>query len=210
MNYSSLKTSIEEFTENDAWGTTTQIDQIIENAQLRITRETDLNATRKYSTATMSANAYFLTTPSDMVVIRSIRIQDGDKLMQKDVSFLDDYNPTRTTTGTPRYYATWDHDTFLVQPAVSTSTTIELAYTKRLPTLSDSTTTNWLTDNAPDVLLYACLTQAATFMKGEQESLQDYEGRYQMALQGLLGEEDLRNRAEEYRSGALRLGATSK
>ena len=59
--------------------------------------------------------------------------------------------------------------------------TIEINYRKRFEALSSSNTTNWLTANAYDLLLYGCLIEAAIYDKNPQ-MMQMYEKRYQEAL----------------------------
>ena len=43
-------------------------------------------------------------------------------------------------------------------------------------------TNTWLGDNFDPVLLYGCLVEAYTFMKGEPDMVQLYDGKYKEAL----------------------------
>ena len=99
----------------------------------------------------------------------------------RDVSYINEYWPTRTSTGTPKYYADWNDDVYIVAPTPSAGLTIEINYRKRFEALSSSNTTNWLTANAYDLLLYGCLIEAAIYDKNPQ-MMQMYEKRYQEAL----------------------------
>lgn len=209
MNYSALVQSIKDFTENTETTFVSQIDTFIDFAELKILREADLNFARKYATATLAANDVFLSLPSDIVTIRSMHSVDASNdrtfLQQKDPSFITEFIVDRSTTGTPRYYAHYDHDTSYVVPAPAVNTTIELAYTYRPTGLSSSNTTTWIGDNAPDALLYAALIEAYTFMKGEADVLQLYAMKYQEALQSLIMEENIRNRQDEYMTRSIKL-----
>ena len=49
-------------------------------------------------------------------------------------------------------------------------------YYKRLPALSDSNTTNWLIENAPDLLRYAALTGAAVHTR-DADAHQLFDGK---------------------------------
>jgi hypothetical protein len=65
-----------------------------------------------------------------------------------------------------------------------------------------------LGDNFDTVLLYGCLIEAYTYMKGETDMVQLYEGKYKEAL-GLakrLG--DGMDRQDAYRSGQYRQAVT--
>jgi hypothetical protein len=210
MTYAELVQSIQDWTENDESTFTGELDLIIELAEKRIFRESDLNNTRKYSTASLPAGDEFLAHPTDAVVIRSLQSIDssGDRafLLQKDKSFLDDYITDRAATGTPRYYCHWDSDTVYIVPSPASATDFEMAYTYRPAGLSSSNTTSWLGTNAPDALFYACLIEASIFMKEAPDITASYTAKYQEALQRLIVEENFRNRSDEYRSRSIILG----
>ena len=89
--------------------------------------------------------------------------------------FLRDYQYLRsmypgTTTGTPRYYADYDAEHFLIAPTPNaTGIPFELTYFARLDPLSESNTSNWLTLNAPQILLYASNLEAALFVRNQED-----------------------------------------
>ena len=94
-----------------------------------------------------------------------------------------------------------------IPDATAAAGTLAINYTTRPTQLSSSNTTTWLSLNAPDVLFYACMLEVLTFQKAEADTMQDYAAKYQQALQGLLLEENLRNRGDSYRSGEIKMGA---
>ena len=57
--------------------------------------------------------------------------------------------------------------------------------------LGDDNQTNWLTDYAPNALLYRCLLEAAPFLKND-ERIQTWQNLYAAEL-GALDTEDLQN-----------------
>ena len=63
----------------------------------------------------------------------------------------------------------------------------------------------WLGDNFDSVLLYGSLVEAYTFMKGEQDMMALYDGKYKeaLALARRLG--DGLERSDAYRSGQARV-----
>jgi len=69
--------------------------------------------------------------------------------------------------------------------------------------LADSGTT-WLSTNAPMAMLYGSLSEAYTFMKGEQDLVAQYDKTLQNAIVGmkLLGE--AKEVTDEYRVGRVR------
>jgi hypothetical protein len=78
---------------------------------------------------------------------------------------------------------------------------MELHYKYKPTGISSTNTNTWLGDNIPQALLYGCLVEAYTFMKGEQDIMQMYLGRYQEALMQakMLGEYS--DRRDGYRNG---------
>ena len=220
--YSELVTQIREYTETDSnVFTTVIVNDFIEHAELRIFRDVDLDVFRKYQTATLTSGDPFISmpgaTPTDFEFARYITIfspsgslgglTDNERvyLQKKDSSFISEYAPNRTSTSIPKYYANWDNDTIILAPTPNAAYTIELAY-NALPTgLSSSNTTTWVSTNAPQLLLYACLVEAFKFLKGPDNMLQMYETYYQQALTPFMGEQMGRRRRDEYMDGVPRI-----
>jgi len=68
--------------------------------------------------------------------------------------------------------------------------------------------TSWLGDNFDTVLLYGTLVEAYTFMKGEQDMMSLYDGKYKeaLALAKRLG--DGLERGDAYRDGQVKIKVT--
>ncbi len=198
--YSELVTQIRNYTEVDSNVLSdTIVNDFIEHAENRIFRDVDLDVFKSHQSANLTA-----------VTIRTVHIWPASGtanrtfLEKKDLSYMNEYWPDRTSTGTPRYWAWWDHNTIYVAPTPDVAYNVELSIT-RLPTrLSSTNTTSWLGNNSPALLLYGCLAEAFKFLKGPAEMLQLYEQSYQRALQELVIEQQGRHRRDEYMHGALR------
>ena len=94
----------------------------------------------------------------------------------------------------PRKYETKTH-IYEIDPGFL-CTTIEMSYVQRLDTLSSTNTTNWLTKNAQELLLFGALMEACTFSKN-REDLQIYSQRYQAAVQSV-NNQARRRRRDDY------------
>ena len=88
------------------------------------------------------------------------------------------YTPNSTTTGIPRYYASFDVSNFILAPTPNSTYSAELHYYYRPASITGSAGTSWFGENAPDALLYGSLLEAYTFMKGEQDVLKMYAERF--------------------------------
>lgn len=213
--YAELVDQIRAYTETDANVlTTTIVNDFIANAENRIFREVDLDAFRSYQIASLTANNAFVSLPgtgiAEFALIRSVQIygqslgNSRKKLEQKDVTFMNEYWPDRTSTASPVYYANWKQGTLYLAPTPDVAYNIEVALNK-LPTgLSSTNTATWVSTNAPRTLLYACLCEAFKFLKGPYDLLGQYEQSYANALQDLSIEQQGRGRRDEYMDGVLR------
>jgi hypothetical protein len=201
-----LKQSIQDWTENDETTFVNELDFFIKNAEERIFKLVDLDYFRKNVTGTMTASNKFLQKPSDYLATYSLSYVNASNenvfLLQKDVNLIQEYTADPTTTGSPIYYASFDVDNFIVAPTPSTDFAVELHYYYRPASLTtDDSGSTWISTNAPDALLYACLVEAYTFMKGEADILQLYNGRFSEAIQRLKGYAEGQENLDAYRRG---------
>jgi hypothetical protein len=109
----------------------------------------------------------------------------------RKLEYLSAYAPDVTATGTPLYYADYDADHWFVAPTPSSNFAFEaLVYTRLQPLASDNQT-NWLTQNAPNAMLYGTLKQTAPFLKDDGR-LQVWSGLFDAAMAALKIEDQLR------------------
>jgi len=190
-----LKTAIQDYSDNSETTFVNNINNFIKASEEKIFKSVDLDYFRKNVTSAFTSSDAFLTVPSDYLASFSLQITTSGSesfLLQKDVNFLREYTPSSSTTGLPKYYARFDENNFMVAPTPNSNYTLELHYYYRPASLTagaDSGTT-WISTNAPFALLYGCLIEAYTFMKGEADVLQNYTNTYLQYMERLkdLGE----------------------
>ena len=208
FTYSSLKTAIEDYTENTETTFVTHMDDFIKLSEERILKNVQLELFRKNTTGTMTSSNQYLAMPSDFLAPFSLSITSSSVktfLQFKDVNYVQSFNPNSSTTGTPRYYAIFDITNFIIGPTPDSGYTSELHYFYRpasLTTAGDSGTT-WLSENATLALLYGCLTEAYTYMKGEQDLMAEYEKRFGEAMVALKMFGEAKEVTEDYRAGMV-------
>jgi hypothetical protein len=215
MTYAELVQKIRDYTEvGSSVLTDSIINDFILDAEFKILRDVDSDNNRRYVTATMISGQRFIDTPDDLLVVRSAQIIDSDGVGQannrdflkyRDTSFMSEFNPTGAT-GVPKYYGMWDQDTIVVAPTPNATYTIQLNYILKPAGLSSTNTTTYLSLQFPNGLLYASLIEAFSFLKGPNDLLQLYEGKYKQAIEGFSIEQMGRRRRDEYQSGVNRLG----
>jgi hypothetical protein len=286
MNYTQLKTTIQDYTQNYETTFVADLPVFISQAEQRIYNSVQFPSLRKNVTGVLTASNKYLSCPNDYLASYSLAVynlatptatgtaglytitvssatgialqqyvtgtgigtgayvvaisgttitlsvvnsgtvsgamsfqSDYLYLLNKDVNFIRQAYPGPTATGVPQYYALFgptvsgstitNELTFILGPTPDTAYYAELHYyyyPESITTASSGTT--WLGDNFDSVLLYGSLVEAYTFMKGEQDMMSLYNGKYQeaLALAKRLG--DGLERQDAYRSGQFRQAVT--
>ena len=205
-----LKQSIQDWTQNSETTFVNELDFIIVNAEERIFKVVDLDYFRKNVTGGLTTGNKFLQKPSDYLATFSLSYVNSSSenvfLLQKDVNFIQEFTPNPSTTGSPRYYSSFDVDNFIVAPTPDSDYSAELHYYYRPASITtDDSGTTWIATNAPDALLYACLVEAYTFMKGETDLLQLYTARFTEAMSRLKVYGEAQENTDAYREGLVRI-----
>jgi hypothetical protein len=206
MNYTELKTNIEDICENTF--TDGQLAMFTQQAEQKIYNTVQIPALRKNVTGTLSSANKYLSTPSDFLWSYSLAVIDASGvyhfLLNKDVNFMREAYPNPTVTGLPKHYAYFDDDTFIVGPTPDSSYGSELHYGYYPQSIVTAGTT-WLGDEFDSALLNGALIEAIRFMKGEPDVVAMYEKMYLQAITLLKGLGDGKLREDAYRSGQFRI-----
>ena len=204
FTYATLKTAIQDYTDNSETTFVANLPNFVKAAEDRIFESVDLELFRKNVTSALSTDDPYLSIPTDLLAVFSFQITTSGSenfLLQKDVNFLREYTPNASTTGVPKYYAVFSTSHFLIAPTPDANYTVELHYYYRPTSLVDTATTTWMSLNAPNVLLYGSLFEAYTFMKGEQDVIALYEKRFMDGLSRLKDLGEARENHDAYRKG---------
>jgi len=201
-----LKTAIQDYTDNSETSFVTNLPNFIKGAEEKIFKSVDLDYFRKNVTSAFTSSDQFLTVPSDYLASFSLQITSSGSesfLLQKDVNFIREYTPASTTTGVPKYYSRFDVDNFIVAPTPDSNYALELHYYYRPASITagaDSGTT-WISTNAPFALLYGSLIEAYYYMKGEPDVLAQYEKNYIFYIERLKDLGEARENTDGYKVG---------
>ena len=201
-----LTTAIQDYTDNSETTFVNNIPNFVKAAEEKILKSVDLDYFRKNVTSALTSSDEFLTVPSDYLASFSLQITTSGSesfLLQKDVNFLREYTPASTTTGLPKYYARFDEDNFILAPTPNSNYTIQLNYFYRPASLTAGADggTTWISTNAPFALLYGSLVEAYTFMKGEPDVIQNYNGLFAQYLERVKDLGEARENTDGYRVG---------
>ena len=208
FTFTTLKTAIQDYTDNTETTFVNQLPRFILNAEERILKECQLDDFRKNVSGTVTQSGKFLTKPTDFLAPFSLSVVNNSSnefLLYKHVTFIQDYTPDPTTTGVPKYYGDWDENSFILAPTPDGNYAAELHYFYRPQSITASDDgTSWLGTNAELCLLYGSLMEAYTFMKGETDLLTLYNGRFQESLQWLKNLGEAEQTQDQYRYDVVR------
>lgn len=107
------------------------------------------------------------------------------------------YPNSATTAALPRFWASFGPNHFLILPAPSAVFKLALGYYEELQPLDDANQTNWLTQFAPQVLLYRCLMEAMVALKND-ERLPTWQAMYGAGVKALMGEDFSKSQDRTY------------
>ena len=204
FTYATLKTAIQDYLDNTETTFVNNLDTFIQTTEERILKGVQLPVFRKNVTGRATQGNTYLATPSDFLSPFSLALIDSSGnysyLLLKHVSWIRDYTPSASTEGLPLYYSQFDDDTFLLAPTPNATLNFELHYNYRPASLTSmqSSEQTWLSDNAPNAMLYGALVEGAVFMKEAPDTIMLYEQKFQeaLALLKVLGEyKDVRDEA---------------
>jgi len=227
FTYSTLTTAIQNYTEVGTGVLSSTItDQFIDNSELRIQRDIPIDADRKEVIGNLVASKDNVNAPAGTLFVRGLQVYTSTTaatganswLEKKDISYLREYDSAETTTGTPKYYAmsggaegtgATSSGRVTIVPTPSSAFMYKIHYNARPTGLSSANTTTYLSLNFGNGLLYACLVEAFSYLKGPMDMLQLYEQKYQTEAQKFGGEQIGRRRRDDYTDGEPRIPATS-
>jgi hypothetical protein len=206
FTYAQLKTAIQDFTDNTETSFVSNLPLFIRGAEDRIFTVVDLELFRKNATSQLTVGDPYLSVPTDYLAPFSLQITTAnykDFLEMKDVNFLQEYENSVTGNQTPRYYGIFDVNNFILSPTPNLAYDVELHYYYRPASITAGADPDksWLSENAPNALLYGSLVEAYTYMKGEQDMMQLYEQRFIQEIQRLKDLAEARENSDAYRRG---------
>ena len=213
FTYATLKSMIQDYTQNDETSFVSNLPTFIRLAEERILQSVQLNVFQKNVSGNMTSGNQYLAVPSDFLSPFSLSITNSSSkefLLFKELEFIQSYNPNSSTTGTPKFYAQFDSDNFIIAPTPNSGFTVNFSYFYNPTSItsgSDSGTT-WLSENAESALLYASLLECYTYMKGEQDIMAMYNTRYGESIARLKNLGEAQEVSDEYTSGPIRKAKT--
>ncbi len=215
MNYTELSAAVSSYLQNYETDFLANIPLFVQQCEQRVYNTVQFAALRKSVAGALTIGDKYMDCPADFLSPYSFAVIAPvtgaySYLLNKDVNFIREAYPVPTDTGTPKYYALFGPQAadeqelrFILGPTPNLAYATELHYffyPESIVTAGNS----WLGDNFDSVLLYGTLVEAYTFMKGETDLVQLYDGKYKEALAMAKRLGDGLERQDAYRSGQVR------
>jgi hypothetical protein len=164
-----------------------QLPRLVTLAERRIARELKIEGFIQPVTTVLQPGVAVYMKPDRWRDTVSMSV-DNAPIFARAYEYIRSYWPDEAQTGTPEFYADYDYQHWLIAPTPASAQTLEILYYQQPPFLGDDVQTNWLTQYAPDLLLYAALLEATPFLKND-ERIQTWQGLYDRASSAINNED---------------------
>lgn len=105
-------------------------------------------------------------------------------IFPRSYEYLRYFWPDSTVQSAPLFYGDYDYEHWLLAPTPAANYPWEIVYYQQPPLLDDTNQTNWLTDYAPNALLYRALLEATPFLKND-ERIPTWSAMYGQQMQAI-------------------------
>ena len=192
MTYDSLLVDIRRYLER---GFTQASDQIVFDqlprlitlAERRIARELKIEGFIRAITTPLSIGVSTYLKPDRWRDTISMTV-NGTPIQTRSYEYLRNYWPDEAQTASPQFYADYDYANWLIAPTPNAASTLEILYYEQPALLGDTLQSNWLTEYAPELILYASLLEATPFLKND-DRVQLWQGLYDRCAQAFSGQD---------------------
>ena len=190
MTYDDLTSTVLQYLERKDAAVVNAIPTFISLAEFEIAQEIKTLGQLQIVESTMTAANPVLQKPARWRKTVSMNVSIAgvrQPVYLRKYEYLKNYWPDSTKTDVPLYYADTDWEHWYLAPTPAVAYNFEVLYYERIAPLSSTNQTNWLTQNAPNAMLFGTLLQAMPFLKNDQRTI--FQQKYQEAIQALKAED---------------------
>jgi hypothetical protein len=190
MTYDSLTSTVLQYLERQDAAVVNAIPTFITLCEFEIAQEIKTLGQLTVANSTMTPDNPVLAKPARWRKTVSMSVNNGTSMqpvLVRKFEYLKNYWPDVTQTDTPVYYADTDYEHWYLAPTPDQAYTFEVLYYERIAPLSSSNQTNWLTQYAPNAMLYGTLLQAMPFLKNDARAI--FQQKYSEAIAALKTED---------------------
>jgi len=190
MTYDSLTSTVLQYLERSDPAVVAAIPTFITLCEFEIAQEIKTLGQLTVANATVTPDNPVLAKPARWRKTVSMSINNGSNMQPvflRKFEYLKNYWPNPTETDVPLYYADTDYEHWYLAPTPDQAYEFEVLYYERIAPLSSTNQTNWLTQYAPNAMLYGTLLQAMPFLKNDARAI--FQQKYTEAITALKTED---------------------
>jgi hypothetical protein len=151
-----------------------QIPRLITLAERRISRELKIQGFQVVTTSQMVAGLAVYPKPDRWRETISINFGTGatyntrNPIFPRSYEYVRNFWPDETVQAAPQFYADYNYTNWVFAATPDQNYPFEVLYYELPPLLSTEQQTNWLTEYAPQLILYGALLEATPFLKNDE------------------------------------------
>lgn len=190
LTYDSLTSTVLQYLERQDAAVVAQIPTFITMCEFEIAEQIKTLGQLQVATSKVTPSNPVLAKPARWRKTVSITINNGTEnspVFLRKFEYLKNFWPNATQTGLPQYYSDTDYEHWYLAPTPDQDYDFEVLYYERIAPLSETNQTNWLTQYAPNAMLYGTLLQAMTFLKNDNRQI--FQQKFDAALAALKTED---------------------
>ena len=182
--------TVQQYLERSDAAVVNQIPTFISLAEFEIAQQIKTLGQIEVAQGVMSVGNPVVPKPARWRKTVSMSVVDStgkrNPVFLRKYEYLTNYN-AQSASGLPLYYGDYDYDNWYVSPIPNAAYQFEVLIYQRLQPLSSVNQTNWITNNAPNAMLFGTLLQAVIYLKDDARQI--FQQKYDMAMQALKAED---------------------
>lgn len=205
MTYNSLVESVQRWVKHAASSDfTAELPRLIDSTERKVARALKTLLSIRYADDVLTVSNNLVPKPTRWLETVSLQIRIGSGfvqwkvLQQRDYEYINQIYPNQNTTAEPRFFTDFEYDQIILAPTPALAHPFRIGFYERPASLDATNTQNWLTRNAPDLMLYGLLLESAPFLRAD-ERMELWGKEYDRKLIEITGEDKRRTatRAEK-------------
>lgn len=168
MTYTTLLSTAADYLERDDLAASLPV--FVRFAEKKCARVLKAQLATTTVTDTLTANNPLVTKPERWIETVSFTVMSANTvtvLKKRARETIQQMYPDTTVTGLPKYYAEWQENYYYLGQTPDQAYNFELVIYQEPVPLDSGNQTNYLTDVAPDLLLYSTLLEATGYLKND-------------------------------------------
>ncbi len=182
LTYSQLVAEVQTIVESDNDEFVQNLPKIIARAHDQVQRDLDLEMWRDIAPKTIATNGIVAREDTWLKVLSIYAA--GDFLSRRSLDYI---RACGLAQGVPKYWSDLSETQIKVTPMPTEATNCDVEVLKRLPSLSESNPSSWISKNAADLLLLQTLIGSEVFLVGG-ERVAEFAALYKILVSSAIDE----------------------